>query len=187
MMWRETESQIEHELGDGERLLWSGKPRQGIVFRSFDVFVIPFSLMWSGFVVFAVVNALSSDSPPFLVLWLIPFVLAGLYILFGRFIVDAMRRERTAYGVTDQRVIIISGYFSRRVQSLNLGTLSDLSLSEKRNRSGTITFGPSHPMSSMWGYGWPSWAGAGHSTSMFETIEDAREVYDLIRRAQQAS
>jgi len=39
----------------------------------------------------------------------LPFVAVGLYMVFGRFIGDARMRARTFYGVTNDRVIIISG------------------------------------------------------------------------------
>ncbi len=185
-MWRDAESGIQSELGDGERLLWSGKPRQGIVFRSFDVFLIPFSLVWTGFVVLAVVRALTSDAPLFPALCAVVFVLVGSYLLIGRFILDSKRRGKTSYGVTDERVMIISGLFSRRVESLNLRTLSHLSLSQKRHKSGTITFGPTHPMSWMCSsHALPLWCGMGHPGSAFEMIENAKDVYNLIRDAQQ--
>ena len=154
--------------------------------RPFDVFVIPFSLMWTGFVVFWVYKVITSGAPLFFMLWGVPFMLFGLYLLFGRFIIDAKRRERTFYGVTDQRIIIISRWLSRRVETLTLRTLSDLSLREKRDKSGTITFGPSHPMSWMWYWcSFPPCCGMGHPTA-FEMIENAKDVYNLIRDAQQA-
>ena len=165
-----------------ERVLWAGRPRQGVVFRSSDAFMIPFSLLWGGFAIFWETMAIMSGAPFFFVLWGIPFVLVGLYMIFGRLVVDAMQRERTFYGVTDQRIIIVSGLTNRKVKSLNLRTLSDVSLSEKEDRSGSITFGTRHPMS--WWWGGMTWPGMPHAVPSFEMIADAKRVYEDIREAQ---
>jgi hypothetical protein len=79
--------------------------------------------------------------------------------VFGRFIVDARERERTFYGITSERIIIVSGLFSRRTKSLNLRTLTDISLIERPDGSGTITFGPTHPVGQWAAPG--AWPGAG--------------------------
>ncbi len=89
---------IESELSSSEKLLWSGQPRQGVVFRSNDIFMIPFSLMWGGFAIFwelMVLTMIPKDGGIISIifpLWGIPFVIIGLYIMFGRFIVDSKRR-----------------------------------------------------------------------------------------------
>jgi len=41
---------IQNELDLEENLLWAGKPKQGIVFRKGDIYVIPLSLLWGGMV-----------------------------------------------------------------------------------------------------------------------------------------
>ena len=126
----EVEQSIRRELGSQESLLWSDQPKQGMVLRAADAFLIPFSIMWCGFAIFWESSVFTSRAPFFFKLWGAPFVLVGLYFVFGRFIADAAERRRTVYGLTNERVLIISGLFRRQVKSLNLRTLPEVSLSE---------------------------------------------------------
>jgi hypothetical protein len=179
---------IERELDSGERLLWKGHPRGGIRFHSFDFFVIPFSLIWSGLAFFAGFAALMSvergatDWPSLIPV--IPFVLIGIYILVGRFFVDAMMRAKTEYGLTNRRAIIVSGLFSRNIKSIDLLSTPEILLSEKGDRSGTITFGAT-PFG-----GWMQrnpWSfGSSSATPAFEMIEDVRSVYRIINEMRAA-
>ena len=127
----------------------------------------------------------TKGAPFFFMLWGIPFVLFGIYIVFGRFIVDAQARERTFYGLTNERIIIVSGLFSRQTKSLQLRTLSDISLTERADGSGSITFGPQHPMARRIPFAWP---GAGlYAAPGFEMIDRAKEIYELITRTQKTA
>ena len=183
MMTELADSILGPQLSAGERLLWSGQPRRGIVFRGHDIFLIPFSIMWGGFAIFWESSAMQSNAPFFFKLWGIPFVLMGLYIIFGRFIADSHNRNHTFYGVTDERIIIVSGLFSRQTKSLNLRTLTDVSMTERSDGSGTITFGAVHPMGSF--FPASSWPGAGrYAPPSFDLIDSAKEVYGIIRSAQ---
>ena len=83
------------ELGSSEKLLWSGRPQQRVLFRGSDAFLIPFSLLWCGFAVFWEASVIANETPFFFRLWGIPFVLVGLYMVFGRFIVEAKQRKNT--------------------------------------------------------------------------------------------
>ena len=109
--------------------------------RDSDVYAIPFSLIWGGFAIFWEISVLSDDAPITFKLFGLPFVGVGLYLIFGRFIFDAIQRSKTYYGVTNERVIIISQLFGKKIKSLDLRTLSEISLDEKPDGSGTITFG----------------------------------------------
>jgi len=181
-MTNSSASEMERELSSGERLLWSGQPQRGLRLRSSDAFMIPFSLLWCGFAIFWESSVITKGAPFFFMLWGIPFVLVGLYIVFGRFFVDARTRGRTFYGVTSERIIIVSGLFSRQTKSLPLRTLSDISLTECSDRSGSITLGPQHPMAQRLPSGWP---GAGqYAAPAFDMIDRAKEIYDLIRETQ---
>lgn len=177
---------LKPELGSGERLIWAGQPRQGFVLRASEIFMTPFSLMWGGFAFFWEWQVLNSDAPAFFALWGIPFVLVGIYMIVGRFIVEARQRARTYYGVTNERVLIVSGLLSRKIQSLNLRSLSDISLSERSNGYGAISFGGS-PFSSMFG-GFPGWPGMEAAMGpRFDQIPNARSVYETIRGAQRTT
>jgi len=177
-------SSIEFPLGRGERLLWSGTPRQGVVFRPTDLFQVPFSLLWGGFALFWNVSVWATDAPMFFRLFGLPFLAVGAYITVGRFWVDARRRARTSYGVTTERVLIASGAFSPSLKSLALRTLSDVTLTQRPDGSGTISFGPAGFGASM--YAGMAWPGVQQAPS-FELVGDAKRVYDIIRDAQAAA
>ncbi|MFL6601592.1 MAG: hypothetical protein ACJ8R9_09680 [Steroidobacteraceae bacterium] len=176
-----TEHVLLAELRRSEKLIWSGRPRQGVFLTQRDAGMIPFSLMWGGFSFFWEFKAVSSGGPLFFALWGVPFVLVGLYMIVGRFFYEAMLRSRTYYGLTNERVIIISGLSSRTVKSLQVQTLTDVSLSEEASGTGTITFGPNMSYS-----GRRSNAGRNPQPS-FESIEDAREVFERICSARRGA
>jgi len=179
--------EIEQQLSAGESVLWRGRPRQGIVVRGSDAFLIPFSLLWGGFAFFWEYSVLRSGAPAFFVLWGVPFVLVGLYFIAGRFFFEARLRAGTVYALTDERVLIVSGVFARRVRSLGLRTLAELSLSPGRGDEGTISFGGGSPLAGMFG-GMAGWPGSErHLGPRFELLADARGVFEKIRAAQRAA
>jgi hypothetical protein len=181
----ESEQEIAKHLESGEHLLWAGSPRQGLFLRKSDAFQIPFSLMWGGFAMFWEITVLRSGGPLFFALWGIPFVAAGFYLIFVRFWVDAKARSVTAYALTERRVFIVSGILSRSVKSLPLRTLSELTLEENRDGTGTIMFGSANPlMMFAGGTNWPG--GRRYQPPAFEGIVNANEVYRRIREAQKA-
>lgn len=134
------------------------------------------------FAVFWVMAILAVGIHPF-TLFGFPFFLMGMYLTVGRFFIDVSTRAKTYYGVTNERIIIISGLFSRKVKSLNLRTLTDVSMDQKQNGTGTITFGPMNPAAAWGGMTW--WpGGSAMMTPAFEMIPEVKSVYDVIRDAQ---
>jgi hypothetical protein len=186
-MWNQEKQIIESRLSSNERLMWFGKPRQGIFLRATDAYLIPFSLMWGGFAIFWETMALKSDSPFFFKVWGIPFVIIGLYMIVGRFFVDVWQRRKTFYGVTNERVIIVSGLFSSQIKSLNLRTLTDVTLDEKVDGNGTITFGAVNFAASWNNFSFPFGRNKVDDVPVFEQIPQARNVYETIRNGQKHS
>ena len=179
----DTKEVIQSELESGERLLWAGQPAQGIKLRGSDFFMVPFSFLWGGFAIFWEYSVIQNGAPFFFMLFGIPFVLIGIYIMFGRFFIEAKQRAKTFYGLSNERVVIASGMFSKKVKSLNLRTLADITLSESSNGSGSISFGNSSPFASM--FGGMSWPGMEqHIGPRFDLVDEAKRVYQQIREAQ---
>ena len=188
MMWDTPESVIEQQLSPGERLLWSGQPRGGFQLCMADAFLIPFSLLWCGFAVFWEVTAFNMGAPLFFMLFGAPIVVIGLHLVFGRFFVDIWMRHRTFYGVTNERIIIVAGLFSRQTQSLQLQTLSNTLLTERADGSGTIVFNPMPQLPLILQRPPAGFPGAGrYAPPGFDRIENVKEVYDLIRKTQKTA
>ncbi len=190
---------LDRYLDPGESLLWSGQPKQGLRLHASDWVAIPFSLVWCGFVFVWEAMALGiglegkahahGPTSPFswvaliFPLWGIPFILMGLYMLVGRFFVDAARRKRTWFGVTDRRLIIYSVLFSSNVASHDFATLTNLQLVERKDNSGDILFGTPTLSPDVAA----AWAPRRRmpATPGFYQLPQARTVYNLIREGQE--
>jgi hypothetical protein len=173
----ELQNQLWPELQNGEKLLWAGRPRQGLIFRSMDLLFIPFSIMWCGFAIFWEYSVLSNDTPWLFKLWGIPFVAVGLYMTFGRFISEAQKRKRTVYGITNERIILQSGFFKTRTEFHELATLSNLAYEKSSSGFGHITFGQKYNRSRFsLNEGWNQ---VQTSPGLFD-IQDPGDVYKLI-------
>jgi hypothetical protein len=170
-------------LMPGEKLIWEGQPPAGLLFVTQDFFLIPFGAVFLGFSIFWIVAATNTDQSPsiFFPLFGIPFVLVGLYTLIGRFFTDIWLRRRTAYAVTDKRILINRQPPFPRFTALSLAQLIEIDLVERGDGSGTIRFGPQTP----W---WNMEEGQViYATPKFVAIPDARRVFDMIQNAKMAS
>ncbi len=173
---------FQDQLLRGEKILWSGSPTTGLMFGSRDLFLVPFSLFWFGFAV----NWESSvtkipTSPVFMKLWGLPFLAIGLYLVAGRFLVDAWVRRRITYAVTNKRVLIWRQGPGAKFTALGLDRLPEANLTPLANGRGTIRFGQqSSPFTRNSGF---SWSPALESTPQFIAIENAQDVFNQIQRA----
>jgi hypothetical protein len=136
------------ELGPEERIMWTGRPDRSVWLAPSDLYLIPFSLFWAGFVFFAVVQTLAGDRngprSPADVVFLIPFALVGLYITVGRFVARDIWKRQVRYAVTNQRLLTSTSWRTRRSkQSMRLQDIPSIEVSSRRNGIGTISLGPS--------------------------------------------
>lgn len=173
-------SDLNDQLLTGERIVWSGAPGQGLLLTGADAMMIPFSLVWCGFSIFWETSVLTTPAPFFFKLFGVPFVLVGLYLVVGRFLVDAWIRQGMQYAVTNKRVLISrSGPFAK-FTAVSLDSLPEASLTERGNGRGTIRFGQPAQFWTRSG-GYSSWTPSLDATPQFLNIEDARSVFNQIQ------
>jgi hypothetical protein len=100
-------------LAPGERLLWWGRPDPSVIFTKADTFLVPFSVVYLGFLTYVILAAPTRGQGILLVIEIV-FVAIGLYYLVGRFVVKAVQKRRTVYALTDSRALALVGANSRQ-------------------------------------------------------------------------
>jgi len=175
-------------LHENEEILWVGRPNPRKVIGPEDLYLIPFSLFWSGFAFFWEYMAItqtrseSSGDPSAWVFSLfgLPFILVGLYMLIGRFIYKSWKKSHTYYAVTTQRVIILQG---RRVSTTRLDALPTLNMELNHDGSGDILLG--NGPNPTWPFMWSRFYGYGPSVPQLNDVPKVQQVYTLIEDARQ--
>lgn len=166
----------------GETILWSGHPDPSRLIGSRDAIRIPFSLLWGGFAVFWEAQALQAASFDFMFpLFGIPFVVAGQYFIWGRFLYKRWDRERTLYGLTNQRVMVLRG---RSLQSAYIKDVPAINQTTRADGSGSLEFGNLAPGAAFWADSGVDFLARG--AVAFYDIPDVAQVYRLVSEAKAA-
>src|SRR3569832_1608835 len=177
------ESIIKPYLAAKERLVWTGRPAQGVRLSVADGLLIPFSLVWGGFAIFwdvmvwVAVPVQAENAGMFKLIGL-PFLVVGLYLLVGRFLLDAWARSRTVYGLTGQRAIVVRRIWGEQLLTAPLDHSIQI---KRRGQGGDIAFGYRPPTPFGSGRSMGMWNPALGNEVTFRGIPDAMDVY---RRAQ---
>lgn len=169
-------------LDRDEKLLWTGKPKSGFIFRKTDIFIIPFSLFWCGFSAFWIFMAAKGSAV--FALFGLPFLFIGIMLLFGRFFIEKKQREKTIYGITEDRIIIISGILSTKVNSVSLKNISNLEFTENADGSGSIHFGPKDPRDPFGMMQGMTWMPGVKPVPALTNIENVRSAYRILAKLQ---
>ena len=123
---------IRAEIRPGEQILWSGRPRQGIVVHLVD------SWSFVGGTFLAAMAGMTALQPEVSNRW-VGILLLGpiaLYAVVGRFVIDAWQRSRTHYGITSDRILIVVDFPNHRVQSLFYNAIANVSIVSDRSGRG---------------------------------------------------
>lgn len=184
---QQLEQALRRYLRPGEGLTWTGRPKQGLMFTAQDIFLIPFSLMWCGFAIFWESAVLGfgvlgggrgegGGIPVFMAFWGVPFVLVGLYFVFGRFVTDAWVRSNTVYGLTGERALLLRRVFGETLLSSPLE--AETRIKRHGDGSGTLEFGASLPFIGR-GRGVGVWSPSMSNQVVFLRIQDIDRAYGL--------
>ena len=172
--------ELRAEIDPQERLIWTGAPQPGLRFERGDLFAVPFSFLWGGFAIYWMVGVVTSGAPTFFVLFGIPFVAIGVYLIVGRFFTDSLRRARTRYALTNERALILSRFMGRTLQSVSVEDMGSVELIGVKTIR--LTRDPI-PSAGMLPRSWSMTRGRG---SAFEDVEDAPAVLARIRELRRA-
>ncbi|WP_426512980.1 hypothetical protein ACPPVO_21425 [Dactylosporangium sp. McL0621] len=179
---------VETSLLPGERIVWDGRPVRHRVFRRADVLLVPISLLWCGLAVFWESGVLFSGAPFFFVLWGAAFVLVGLYVVAGRFVVRAVSSRRTRYTITDRRVLVHSGWSGSRLRTEYLHALPPPVITQEPDGSGSLAFGGFPGVADVFTggrrQGWRAWSSEPSLTPVLWDVPDIRRVRDFVAHAQ---
>jgi hypothetical protein len=162
----------------GEHVLWSGRPRQGIVFRDGDALLIPFGIFFGTAGISAIGKGGTADHKPILGAMAAAI---GLYLVLVRFFLDAYHRSKLVYAITDRRAIMFDHSRRTSVTWVELKSLQNPQLIEYDKGHGTIHFGPIPAQHKL------RMHAAMGEHPMFFQIENARKVYEILRKAMEGA
>jgi len=165
-------------IAPDEHVLWRGKPEKGGLFTASDVFMLLFSIAWCGFAVFWEITALTSGAPLPMALFGIPFVLIGLYMVFGRFFHTAHLRQRTLYVITSRKIL---RYRNGNIDYMFFRNMPPVRLRLRKNGCGTIVFGAEWVRHSSGTR--VTWSKDPNGVFNLENIPDAARVHQIIATA----
>lgn len=141
---------FEDQLLDGEEILWTGRPDPSVNFDRRDLTLIPFSIAWAGFAIFATAGfvvgygeAVKSGGQPGTFLFLVlgaMFALLGLYLLVGRFFNKRWNKLRTYYALTNRRVLILKTGTTPTVSGIPWDKVPGIGKAQGFGGTGTVTF-----------------------------------------------
>jgi hypothetical protein len=187
----EARDAIQPELGPGEEILWAGMPTAAVIFHKQDLLLIPFTLLWGGFAIYWELSALGigpftdhrhpNGSRTFGIIWGVPFVLIGQYMIWGRFIYSAWLKTRTYYAVTNSRLIVVQRSWRKQIVSAYIEALPTVVKEDSRDGFGTLRFDNIDYQPRRRGQSIGSLDGVTVGTSPnFFDIEDVAAVYRLV-------
>lgn len=168
----------------GERLLWIGRPIQGLALRPNDLWIVPLTVGFAFLGLQQDARIAGGASPSFDLTFAVRaamFLGGAFYVAVVRFFQHAWVRRRTLYAVSDRRLLFLRtgpwGWF----RSIEIGYLPLFEYEEQKGGRGTLTFDFEEQPKSWWALPWSGLASPS-GARCFDRIAEPRRIYDLICR-----
>ena len=182
----ETTSDLSDYLAPNERVLWQGRGRRRLNSTAAGgyAFIAMFVVLALVFIVLLLTTTRGGrgSSGDAAALVILPLIFIGVGLGVGiPLVLMGQRSTHARYVVTTTAALIVyapTAWAGRRVTLVPLKNLAQLTLTENRDGTGTLTFGQS-PLTSYGRYSNSWWL---DSMAAFWNIEQPRDVYQLIRR-----
>jgi hypothetical protein len=171
-------------FSSGEKLLWQGAPRIGVVHWGRNIFFTAFGIPFLGFGLLAVGMGLRHLAAltvgdfffgVFITAFSVPFTAVGGAMVFGCWIADYIQPRRTRYALTNKAGYIATNYWGRKMDVFPLRVGSNVELEEHRNGTSSVHFHFERKRDSD--------GDLQTEKKGFTDIEDGQTVYRLIRDA----
>jgi hypothetical protein len=172
----DAEKIIREKLEPGEVLLWCGRPRTRFRWQLANLQPLLLFALLCYAAGEGIVQAADSSRASF---FGISALLVWYWVALHGPLIQPLLLTRTYYGISSDRVLVVSGFFVRVAHSLHFDFLMDVTIWEERDGSGVIACGemrsgPDPPR--RWG-----WGGAGEGRALVLVLRsEARRVYELI-------
>ncbi len=179
----------QERLAPGEEILWTGRPFGGFYLDPRTIFPAMFGVFFFIFALLTMARILADPKPMpidgFVVLtfWFVGVGSISVYFIFGRFWLDARRRQRISYMLTNERIIIRSGLIVPKKTVLDLASINNLSWESASRGGGHVLLAPRSDAVAAWFHpGFNPWY-LGFGIPVLELIDEPEQVFDLIRTA----
>jgi hypothetical protein len=178
---------LKDPLAPGEEILWTGRPYGGFYLDPRCIFPAMFGVFFLIFALLAMARILADPKPMpmdgfvFLTFWFVGVGSVSIYFVFGRFWLDARRRQRIHYTLTNQRVIICSGLIVPKKTVVDLASINNLSWESALHGRGHVLFAPRSEAIAAWFHpGFNPWY-LGLGVPAFELVDEPERLFELVR------
>ena len=167
-------------LSVGEYVKWSGKPEKKTGFSIEILFSIVFVSIWCGVTAIITAGMLLDGSAGedsfFNLIFMVPFWIAGVFLMFTLLIYPNMIRKHTKYAVTNRKVIV---QYRKKVNFMNLDPLPPVQMSSVNKYGyGSIIIGTAYQPGSFPMF--MNLPGQNQGSVVISNVKDPAKVYNII-------